>query len=212
MSMPRFEHKAGPPRETPHPDSNYNSKDENINRSALKKAHEGRNAYVPIEEVEGDEQDIYDHVDKSLEKGDIDEFGYIDMMNRIIGKLNDKEKDKFLDNGSVFLPLHRDIINDENLSDEEKDKLLREKFTQIFGHQVLSYDVESGVTDMNIHKKGFIRIKDKATPSHARVVEYANIKGRSVPVDPDAPKATKEKDRGSNNYKSKFKSLFSRNK
>jgi len=165
---------SNPYGETPHAEGSYNLPDEDRDRKDLETAEKGRNAFVPIEEVEDEDAEaaIYNHVEESIEKKDVDQFGYMDMMNRIIVGLKAEEKDKFLDNSSVFLPLHRQIINDEHLSDEEKDKLLRDKFTKIFGHQVLAYDTASGDTETSLHKPEFVTAAEKAAPIYATKAKY----------------------------------------
>jgi hypothetical protein len=218
MSMPNFESKAmrrsNPTGETLHTEDSYNLPDEDRDRKDLENAYKGDKAFVPSEEIEDEnaEKAIYDQFRVLIEQEDAaDHFGYIDMMQEIVEKLDKKEKDKFLDNSLIFLPLHRDIVNDEHLSDEEKDRLLREKFVQIFGHQVLSYDGDTRATKVSMYKKGFIKVIDKAAPRVASRAKYIEKNGRSVAVDPYAPKAIQKTNRGSNSqYKSKVKLPFSK--
>lgn len=211
MLIPKFEshttRESNPGGETLHPEDSYNLEDGDRDRKEMEdvsKRSKGQEPYVPIEEVEDKdaEQAIYDYVEESIQKEDVDEFGYIAMMNEIVAKLAKEEKEEFLDNVSIFIALNRKVVNEKSLSDKEKDKLLREKFTQIFGHQVLSYDAESGATSMSMYKNKFVKVTDKAAPTYAYKPEYIKKNGRSVAVDKREAVSVQEE---GHNFKEKTK-------
>lgn len=142
--------------------------------------------FVPDETIKDEfsEQDIYDHVKKTLEETSEEEsdvFGYFAMMNKIVERLDPKEKNVFLKDVGKFLPVHEAIVNDANLSDEEKDKLLRDKFQSILGGQISAYDPATRITSMSMHKKGFIKVRDKQAPEGAYRPKYVN--GRALDED-----------------------------
>jgi hypothetical protein len=223
MSIPKFESnstRASNPRGEVYKDENLDNEDDN--RGNLEQAQKGRNAYVQIENVsdEDAEQAIYDNVEASIiqeregreSQLEPDQFGYIAMMDKIVGRLDKKEKEKFLDNGLMFLPLHHKIVNDDYLSDQEKDKLLREQFTKIFGHQISTYDAENTTTSMSMYKKQFIKVSDKEAPADAYHPGYINKGGRPFAVDSvskektvKSEKKTKKEDRNKSLFKLPFR-------
>jgi hypothetical protein len=198
MSIPKFEshstRSSNPHGETPHEESGYNLPDEEVERNALEKEQKGKEAYVPIEEVadEDVEENIYEQAEEAVKQqikdwetqAEGDEFGYIAMMSEVFRKLNNKEKDRFLEDSLIFMPLHSKIVNEENFSDEEKDKLLRDKFTKIFGHQISTYDAETNTTSMSLHKNKYIKVSKKTAPADAYHPAYVNKGGRPFAVDP----------------------------
>jgi len=200
MSFPKFESSnfrvSNPNEEKMHSEESYNLENEDRDRRELEQEQKGRNAFIPIEEVpdEDAEDAIYEQVQAALdqekleqeEEKEVDKFGYVEMLNKIVGQLKDKEKDQFLKDTLIFMPLHQRIVNDEHLSDQEKDELLRQKFEKIIGYQVSARDMKSGEKDFSLHKPKFIRAKEKQAPLNAYHPSYVNAGGRQQAVDSDA--------------------------
>jgi len=223
MSFPKFESSnfrvSNPNEEKIHSEESYNLENEDRDRRELEQEQKGRNAFIPIEEVpdEDAEDAIYEQAQAALdqekleqeEKKEVDKFGYVEMLNNIVGQLKDKEKDQFLKDTLVFMPLHQRIVNDDNLSDREKDELLRQKFEKVIGYQVFSRDMESGEQDLSLHKTKFVKIREKQVPVDAYHPQYIEKGGRAYPIDLDAPQQNvtikKEKSFSKSNYKLPFR-------
>lgn len=200
MSFPKFEvpvsRASNPHGEQLHSEESYNLENEDQDRRELEQEQKSRNVFIPIEEVpdEDAEDAIYEQAQAALdqekleqaEAREVDKFGYISILNNIVTQLEEKEKDQFLKDVLVFMPLHQRIVNDEHLSDQEKDELLRQKFEKIIGYQVSARDMESGEKDFSLHKPKFIRVKEKQAPLNAYHPSYVNAGGRQQAVDPES--------------------------
>lgn len=183
-----------------HADNTYNLDDEEKARKAQEDLVKGDRGFKLPEDVvdEDAESDIYNNSEQALaeqrkkeqEDMDPDKFGYIEMVNNILEQTPKTEKEKFLDKTIAFFPIHDKIVKDTELSDTKKKQLLLEAFEKIFGHQMISFNDETGEKEISMHKPGYVKVADKKAPVDAYHPEYDR---RGRPIDPDMPVKLKNK-------------------
>lgn len=183
-----------------HKDNTYNLKNEETARKDQEALVIGDRGFkLPDDVVDKDaESDIYNNAELAIaeqrkqeqENMDPDKFGYIEMVNNILEQTPKTEKEQFLDKTIAFFPIHDKIVKDTELNDTKKKQLLLGAFEKIFGHQMISFNPETGKQEISMHKPGYVKVVEKKAPENAYHPTY-NEKGR--PVDPDAPVELKNK-------------------